>query len=243
MMTMRFDRNTDSKTLCVTNTTVQRRSLPQPQQILVELEARDLVERGERLVEQQKPRFGDERPRDRDAHAHAARKFARIGVLETRQARPPRSCRRCDRAPRSAARPRAATADRHCPTPWPTASASVPERRSRCEPATSFAVARRRVPDDGGVSPAMMRKSVLLPQPEGPSRLTNAPCANRKIDVLERDRAVAEYFADILQRQQRSRRLLGGRSGSHAYFLSSMPTRVIDEAQGVGRAGKSMSLG
>ena len=60
--------------------------LPELQQIVVELEAGDLVERGERLVHQQQLRLGDERARDRDAHAHAAGQFARIGVGELCQA-------------------------------------------------------------------------------------------------------------------------------------------------------------
>ena len=60
--------------------------LPDLQQIVVELEARDLVERGERLVHQQQRRLGDQRTRDRDPHAHAARQFARIGGAEFLQA-------------------------------------------------------------------------------------------------------------------------------------------------------------
>ena len=81
--TMRLDRNTDSNTLWVTKTTVQRWRRHSAQQILVELEAGDLVERGEGLVEQQQPRLGDQRARDRDAHAHAARKLARIGTARS----------------------------------------------------------------------------------------------------------------------------------------------------------------
>jgi hypothetical protein len=46
--------------------------LPQRQQIVVELEAGDLVERGERLVHQQQLRLGDQCARDRGAHLHAA---------------------------------------------------------------------------------------------------------------------------------------------------------------------------
>jgi hypothetical protein len=36
---------------------------------------------------------------------------------------------------------------------------------------------RRQVPALGGVRPATMRNSVLLPQPEGPRRLRNSPRA------------------------------------------------------------------
>jgi hypothetical protein len=55
---------------------------PERQEIVVELEARDLVERRERLVHQEKLRMGDERSRDRHAHLHAAAELARIGLLE-----------------------------------------------------------------------------------------------------------------------------------------------------------------
>ncbi len=56
--------------------------LPQPQQIVVEREPGDLVERGERLVEQQQFGFGDQGAGDRHPHPHAARELVRIGALE-----------------------------------------------------------------------------------------------------------------------------------------------------------------
>jgi hypothetical protein len=46
--------------------------LPHLQQIVVELEAVDLIKRGEGLVHQQQLRLGHQRPRDRSAHFHAA---------------------------------------------------------------------------------------------------------------------------------------------------------------------------
>ena len=52
------------------------------------------------------------------------------------------------------------------------------------------------LPAEGRVSPAMMRKSVLLPQPEGPSTLRNSPCDHTEIDAFERGHAVAEGFAE-----------------------------------------------
>src|SRR5215470_11506632 len=56
--------------------------LPERQQIVVEAKARDLVERGERLVYQQELRLGDERARDRGAHLHPARELARVALRE-----------------------------------------------------------------------------------------------------------------------------------------------------------------
>src|SRR5690606_6540212 len=49
---------------------------PQVDKIVVELLAREFVERGEGLVHQEDRWLGDERPRDRYAHLHAAREFA-----------------------------------------------------------------------------------------------------------------------------------------------------------------------
>ena len=42
----------------------------------------------------------------------------------------------------------------------------------------------------------MMRNSVLLPQPDGPSRLTNSPRLDVEIDAVERRQARAEALAD-----------------------------------------------
>src|SRR5262245_31226377 len=56
--------------------------LPERQEVVVEAKARDLVERGERLVHQQERRLGDERARDRGAHLHPARELARITLRE-----------------------------------------------------------------------------------------------------------------------------------------------------------------
>ena len=70
--TMLVDRNTASGIEWVTNTTVFCGLIPQPQQLLVEMIADDLVERAERLVHQQQLRIEGERARDRHALLHAA---------------------------------------------------------------------------------------------------------------------------------------------------------------------------
>ena len=57
-------------------------------------EAGDLVERRERLVEQQQFGAGDQRPGDRHAHPHAARQLMRIGPFEPGE--PDRAQRRRD---------------------------------------------------------------------------------------------------------------------------------------------------
>ena len=58
---------------------------PQFQQLLVEVVAHDLVERAERLVHQQQVGIEGERPGDRCALLHAARKLPGIFLLEARQ--------------------------------------------------------------------------------------------------------------------------------------------------------------
>ena len=56
--------------------------LPQGDEVVVELEAREFVEGGEGLVHQQKARLCDDGPRDGDTHTHAAGQRARIGARE-----------------------------------------------------------------------------------------------------------------------------------------------------------------
>ena len=60
--------------------------LPEVQEIVVELEAGDLVESGEGFVHQQELRLGDEGTGDRYPHLHAARQFARVAVGEAFEA-------------------------------------------------------------------------------------------------------------------------------------------------------------
>ena len=63
--------------------------------------ARALVERGERLVEEQQPRFGGHRPRERDPLGLTARELARLRSRRDRRARPVRAT-----PPRRRVRPR-----------------------------------------------------------------------------------------------------------------------------------------
>ena len=58
-----------------------------------------------------------------------------------------------------------------------------------------------------GVSrPAMQRSSVLLPQPLGPSTLTNSPGAIERVDLLDRhDALAAELLAQPAHFDRRGR--------------------------------------
>ena len=152
-------------------------------------------------------RLGDERARDRDAHVHAAGKFARIGLARNRRAR------RAAASPRRAARPR----PRATPCSLqrqpdvvrrrsPTASASAPGTRSRCgaggRPRRCPAIRPCRAV--GSLSPAMMRSAVDLPQPDGPSSDRNSPGAHVEIEPVERQRAVRKHL-----RRRHARRRAG----------------------------------
>ncbi len=48
------------------------------------------------------------------------------------------------------------------------------------------APSRRRARPSGWMNPAMMRSSVVLPHPDGPSSVTNSPLADVQRDVVER---------------------------------------------------------
>ena len=159
----------------------------QAQQFFVQAVARHFIERGEGLVHQQKPRTGGQRARDRDAHLHAAGKFARIGLGHVLEARPARAVPRSFLARRilltpSSSRPEADILRPRCAR----AAASHPEKCRRPFRARSSASCRRRgwFPALGAVRPEINFSTVDLPQPEGPMRADEFPLANRQIDRL-----------------------------------------------------------
>ena len=64
--------------------------------------------------------------------------------------------------------------------------------------AASVASSRRSAPSpaSGISSPAIIRSSVVLPEPDGPSSATSSPVGDLEADVVERDEA-AEGFAQV----------------------------------------------
>ena len=96
IITMRSASSTASSTSCVTISTV----LPvchDLHELVLQLRARQRVERAERLVEQQHLRLHRERARDADALLHAAGHLVRhlvLGVRRARRASAPRACAR-----------------------------------------------------------------------------------------------------------------------------------------------------
>ena len=57
-------------------------------------------------------------------------------------------------------------------------------------------------PPSGRSKPAIMRSSVVLPQPDGPSRVKNSPASIAEADAVDGDE-VAEAARDVLNLEQR----------------------------------------
>ena len=144
------------------------------------------VERRERLVEQEELRRARQRAGDRDALPLPARKLRDRPVGEAGQMhelqqlvharlllrlRRRRGCgadRRCSRRRSGAGRaPATGTPCRNRADARPGAVMSAPSIRMR--------------PALGSSSPAIMRSSVVFPQPDGPSRQTKVPCATESV--------------------------------------------------------------
>src|SRR4051812_27643038 len=79
----------------------------------------------------------------------------------------------------------------------------MPTRRSRAVWARKSSSSKRTVPASGFSSPARIRSSVVLPEPDGPSRARNSPSATSSETPLsagKRPKALAtlSIFRDIL---------------------------------------------
>ena len=142
-----------------------------------------LVQRTERLVQQDQARLHHQRAGDAHALPHAAGQLRRVGACELPQAHeadgvvhPALHLRRVQRR-RGATRrrrcpPRSARGSSHPPgTPRPTPSGTVP-----CTAWPS----NRIVPAEGGFSPASTSSRVDLPQPDGPTTAKNSPRARSR---------------------------------------------------------------
>ena len=148
------------------------------------------VERAERLVEQQHLRLGRERAGQRDALPLAAGELRRDSGRRGRRAGPASSSswtRR--RISASAGRwPRGARAGRRRRSRRPSCGGrarSAGRRSRRCVARRARRVAsspsNSTVPRSATSSPAMMRSSVVLPEPDGPSSASSAPSATVKL--------------------------------------------------------------
>ena len=226
---------------------------PQRQEIAVEPEAGDLVERRERLVHQQHLRLGDQRARDRHPHLHAAGQFARIGLREIGEADA-----RSAASMRPALRPRRRRASRNGSRTLPRTvahgirvgswntkpipgCAAPPCRDIRTVPVAGCAQARR-----------SMRSAVDLPQPEGPSSDRNSPSRTAR----SRPSSATTPLANVLRHaaQADGERRQAGLDSPTKFWLIDIDAALrlggaqldadalVDEAQRVGLAEVEIAL-
>ena len=85
---------------------------------------------------------------------------------------------------------------------------------ARADRAGRSSPCRSTVPRSGISSPAIMRSSVVLPEPDGPSSATSSPVSMSQADVVERDE-VAELLADV------------AKLDTHAATLAAMSSCVL----------------
>ena len=178
----------------------------QPPQPRAQLLAHPRVERAERLVEQQHLGLDRERPGERHALALAARELRRVAVGEAvevdelRAARPPARLISAFGRLRIVSPKATLSLDRH-----------VLERRVVLEHEADVALLRRQrggvlavdhdaSPVSGSSSPAIMRSSVDLPLPLGPSSAVSEPVGHVERDVVE-GHEVAEALARRCRRR------------------------------------------
>ena len=145
--------------------------------------AGERIERGERLVHQQHGRIVGERAGDRDALLHAAREMVRIGLDELVELDELELAAR-DLLALGLGDPLHLQPEGH------VAERGAPGKQLREvleHDAAIHAVAGDRRAADADLArarpqkPAMMLSSVVLPQPDGPTRQTNSDCSISKL--------------------------------------------------------------
>ena len=182
-------------------------ALLQRPDLLAQVQPHDGIERRERFVEQQQPRFDVA-----SARASATRcccpPDSCAGYFGACSARPTRSSSSATRWRMRALRPGGAAqavAD-------VLGHRQVGEQRVGLEDDAEVALGGRQRGDvapapgrsarvDGGSSPAMARSSVVLPQPDGPRKETNSPLATVQADAFQGDEG-AELLADVAHREE-----------------------------------------
>src|SRR5579883_2287388 len=88
---------------------------------------------------------------------------------------------------------------------------------------------RQSRPAEGGTSPAMMRRSVLLPQPEGPRRLRNAPLSTARSMPASASVPVRKVFATPSSAMIGAPRIIATEG-----LLRRHADALVDEAQAIG---------
>ena len=136
-------------------------------QLLAQPCRKRVIERHERLVEQQQIGLDREGARQRHAARQPERKLAGIMIAMRREPQRLRTARRARH--RSPAARRAARSARPCAT----AAAAAPGTPCRACRAPGSST----LPSKSRSSPAMIRSSVVLPQPDGPTSAATSPLA------------------------------------------------------------------
>ena len=152
--------------------------LDQRGDVLDDAGAHDRVERGERLVHQQELRLHRQHLRERDALALAAAEMARDSGRRSRRGRAARARYRPAPAPLLRAMPLKVR-------PSATLSRAVFHGSSASSwnsmPISEGATPASTVPASGFCSPITARSRLDLPEPEGPTRLTNWPSPTSRL--------------------------------------------------------------
>ena len=192
----------------------------QPAQPRAQLGADGGVERAERLVEQQHLRLDGERAGERHPLALAARELVRAAARPTSSARPAPAARRRGRGSRPWARLRIRRPKATFSRTLMCANGGVVlehEADRRAPGAARCVTSRRRsatVPVSGGSRPAMIRSSVDLPEPLGPSSAVSEPSGTSS-ETSSSAREVAEALGDCVDVDpHRASFLCGARAGS-----------------------------
>ncbi len=167
--------------------------------LVAQLTAEMRVDVRPRLVEQDRLRCRRQRPRERDALLLAAGELVGIALAETAEVDEREQHRDArGRGPCAGARTPTFSVTRqvreegvvleHHPDAAPLRAAPTRPRRRPCSPAI------RTVPASGVSKPAIRRSSVVLPQPDGPSRATTSPCSTHSdvpVDGVRRRRSAS----------------------------------------------------
>ena len=213
--TTRSPRRTASRTLWVTKSTVRSVLAPDPLELVVQQVAGHGVERAERLVHEQHVGVLRERPGQRDPLAHAAGQLVRALRRRTRRGAPTSSSS-CDALACARPRPTPSQPQRELDV---AAGGEPREERGSWNISAALAVHRRRSPAVGRSRPATRLSSVVLPQPDAPSRQTNSPRLHVERDVVERVHGVRR-----VRRRPSRRRRAGPARGSTARRRASRLT-------------------
>ncbi len=180
------------------------------------------VQRGERLVEQQRARLAREGPSQRDTLALAAREAARMGVgqrarveaVEELLGAGPALAPRDLAQPVGHVLPRAQVGEEGVVLEEEPAAPLLGGRHPPASVSSQTSSAQLTRPRSGVSNPATTRRSVVLPAPEGPARARQSP------GRLER-----ELETELAQRRRDSTRSIGERPRAVASLTATSRPR------------------